>query len=127
MTLRLGAQPVLADTSVWIDHLRHGNADVALLVETDALVVHEFVIGELILGSVPRNHPMAEHLSAYPFLPTATHAEVTELVRVHRLEGSPIGWVDAHLVAASLLGRAQLLTRDRGLEKVARKLGLHPG
>jgi hypothetical protein len=36
--------------------------------------------------------------------PLASHAEVVNLVRVRRLHGRGIGWVDTHLLASCLVG-----------------------
>ncbi|MCH6547975.1 MAG: hypothetical protein IH798_05960 [Gemmatimonadetes bacterium] len=47
-----------------------------------------------------------------------------ELVRRRRLMGSGIGWVDAHLLAASLVEDVSLWTLDRSLGAVARRLGV---
>ena len=37
----------LVDTSVWIDHLRRGDAELAALLEEGMVLVHPFVIGEI--------------------------------------------------------------------------------
>ncbi len=52
----------------------------------------------------------------------ARHEEVMELVEGRQLMGTGIGWVDAHLLAASLLSRNALWTMDRSLAAVARQL-----
>lgn len=122
--LQVEARPVLADTSAWIDHLRRGNEEVSRIIEADVLVLHEFVFGELVLGALPRGHAAAEDLRAFPFLPTISHEDVVEYVRAHRLEGSGIGWTDAHLVAAAAAGGARVLTLDHALLTVVRRLDL---
>ncbi len=43
---------VLADTSVWVDHLRLGDARLAVLLEAGEIMIHAFVIGEVALGSL---------------------------------------------------------------------------
>jgi predicted nucleic acid-binding protein len=41
---------ILADTSVWVDHLRHANARMASLLKEGEIAGHTFVIEELALG-----------------------------------------------------------------------------
>jgi len=48
MSARAGL--VLADTSVWVDWLRDGSAEVDDLLEADRLAVHADVVGELAMG-----------------------------------------------------------------------------
>jgi hypothetical protein len=54
----------------------------------------------------------------------AEHEEVLGLVTSHDLAGSGVGWVDAHLLAAALIGETTLWTLDRPLAAVARRLGV---
>ena len=52
-------------------------------------------------------------------------AEVRELVERHELFGADIGYVDAQLLAATMLSTdATLWTRDRRLHPPAQRLGL---
>jgi hypothetical protein len=48
-----------------------------------------------------------------------------ELVRARKLEGSGLGWVDAHLLAAAVVGGVGLWTLDTKLALHARRLGLN--
>jgi predicted nucleic acid-binding protein len=41
---------ILADTSVWVDHLRTGNRALAELLDAGRILAHPFVIGEIALG-----------------------------------------------------------------------------
>ena len=47
-----GSEVILADTSIWIDHFRHSDAELRRIIEEDMLLCHPFVIGELALGSL---------------------------------------------------------------------------
>jgi predicted nucleic acid-binding protein len=40
----------LVDTSIWIDHFRHGDLRLAKLLDRAEVVTHPFVVGELLLG-----------------------------------------------------------------------------
>ncbi len=115
---------ILADTSVWVDHLRRGNSQLAELLEAAQVSCHRFVLGELACGNLRKRAQILEHLSRLPMVDTLAHGEVMELVRRRRLMGSGIGWVDAHLLAASLVEDVSLWTLDRSLEAIARRLGV---
>jgi hypothetical protein len=49
---------------------------------------------------------------------------VTALVETRRLAGRGIGWIDAHLLASAVVGRAAFWTLDRRLAAIAKELGL---
>jgi hypothetical protein len=50
------------------------------------------------------------------------HAEVVEFVRARKLHGRGIGWIDAHLLASTLVERCSLWTADAKLASVATEL-----
>lgn len=116
---------ILVDTSLWIDHLRSGNAGLARLLDNTEVLVHPWVIGELALGNLSRR---AEVLGLLRGLPQAAVAENDELLRFieqEALHGAGIGYVDAQLLAASrLTPDTTLWTRDKRLSAVAVRLGL---
>ena len=62
---------ILVDTSVWIDHLRHGDAELTGLLNAGQVLTHRFVIGELALGSL-QNRDIV--LGALQNLPQASDA-----------------------------------------------------
>jgi predicted nucleic acid-binding protein len=43
---------ILVDTSVWVGHLRVGEATLAAVLEAGPVLVHPFVIGELAQGGI---------------------------------------------------------------------------
>lgn len=114
----------LADTSVWVEHLRRGAAELEELLQSGEVAVHPFVIGELALGHLQRRDEILRLLDALPQTVLASQAEVLALIREHRLSGSGLGYVDAHLLASALLSGCPLLTRDRTLATQARRLGV---
>jgi len=115
---------VLADTSVWVDHWRHGNPRLARLLEQDCVVVHPFVLGEIALGRIRPRVEVLRNLQALDAPSLAEHEEVMDLVDRTPLWGRGIDWVDAHLLAAALLDRLRLWTLDRPLARVAAELGV---
>ncbi len=116
---------ILADTSVWIDHLRSGNPALAALLDTGMVLAHPFVLGEIALGHLRHRDVVLSALAALPQASVATDAEVRHFIEHHALFGRGIGYVDAHLLAAvQLTDRAQLWTSDGRLHGVAVQLGL---
>ena len=116
---------ILADISVWIDHLRAGVPALADALEQGRVLVHPFVVGELACGNLRKWREVLELLGNLPSAPTATDAEAMEFIERRALMGRGIGYIDIHLLAATALtGTARLWTRDRRLAQLAAELGL---
>jgi predicted nucleic acid-binding protein len=120
---------ILADTSVWIDHLRSGDGGLDRALTAGSILAHPFVIGEIALGQLRERKRLIETLRALPMADVATDDEVLRMIDGAKLFGRGIGYVDAHLLAAARLsGNATLWTRDRLLREAAQDLGLaHEG
>ena len=116
---------ILADTSVWIDHLRQGDADLARLLNECQVLAHPFVIGELALGSLQNRKIILDTLANLPQVFPASHDEVLHFIESQALFGKGIGFIDAHLLAAVKLTSGVLLwTRDKRLLAESARLGL---
>ena len=115
---------MLVDTSVWVHHLRHGNAQLGALLEAARVWTHPFVIGELACGNLVKRVELLGHLAVLPFVPIADHEEVLGFVDGRRLMGRGLGWIDMHLLASATLASVTLWTLDKRLATVARELGL---
>ncbi len=114
---------ILVDTSVWIDHLRAGVPKLAAALESGQVLVHPFVIGELACGTLHNRKEVLGLLGRLPHAPVATDAEVLGFIENRALMGRGIGYLDAHLLASTLLGgTVWLWTRDRRLLHVANEL-----
>jgi predicted nucleic acid-binding protein len=117
---------ILADTSVWIDHLRSGDRELKNLLVQGQIVIHPFVTAELALGSL-RNR--AKTLALLDLLPQVRIAQMNEVrltIEGRHLENRGIGLIDAHLMASVLIHPSTLLwTRDKRLRKAAAGLGIH--
>lgn len=118
---------ILADTSVWIDHLRSGDDPAfAYLLEADIVVTHPFVVGELAMGNLRERETVLGLLHDLQQAVVASHDEVMAYVSRHHLFGLGIGYVDAHLLASTRLTRgAKLWTKDKRLRIAAERLELH--
>ncbi len=109
----------LVDTSVWIDHFRGGNRRLKSMLYDDQVLTHPFIVGELACGMIRNRKEILRLLSTLPETRLADHQEVLSLVENHGLYGRGIGWVDAHLLASTLLSGAALWTFDKHLSRVA--------
>ncbi|MPY73467.1 MAG: PIN domain-containing protein [Alphaproteobacteria bacterium] len=116
---------ILVDTSVWVDHLRAGDKALAALLDAVMVLTHPFVIGELALGNLREREIVLSALSDLPHATIAMDTEVLHFIGRHALFGRGVGYVDAHLLAATrLTAGAELWTNDRRLHGVAVELGL---
>jgi hypothetical protein len=114
---------ILLDTSVWIDHLRQGDAQVASVLETGLVLSHPFVVGELACGQLKARAEILGLLAALPQALVAQEQEVLFFIERHSLMGRGIGYIDAHLLTATALTEgARLWTRDKRLDALAREL-----
>jgi predicted nucleic acid-binding protein len=114
---------ILVDTSVWVEHLRRGDAQLVDLLESNAVIMHPFVVGEIACGSLSDRALTLELLQHLPSATVADTDEIIGYIERHRLHGKGIGYVDVHLLASAAISGAKLWTRDRRLRLVAQKLG----
>lgn len=116
---------ILADTSVWVDHLRAGDDRLAELLRAGRVVGHALVNAEIALGSLRDRAGVLGLLDGLAMLPVAREDEVRVLIEARRLFGRGIGFVDAALIASCLLvPGTRLWTRDRKLDAVAADVGV---
>jgi predicted nucleic acid-binding protein len=116
---------ILVDTSVWIDHLRAGDEHLTDLLNKNQVLVHQFVIGELACGNLHNRDDILRLLNDLPLVPVASQEEVLHFVEHNKLMGRGIGFIDAHLLASTVLADTVLIwTRDERLHNTARKLKL---
>ncbi len=114
---------ILIDTSVWIDHLSREDPDLVELLNNNQVATHPMVIGELGCGNLPNREEILRHLQQLQQVSVATDDEVLFFIEQHRLVGTGIGYIDAHLLAATMFDRtAQLWTRDRRLMSMATEM-----
>jgi len=119
---------ILADTSVWIDHLRSGILEMRQHLNQGRIVIHPFVTAELALGSLRDRSETLALLDPLPQVRVAQLNEIRSLIETRRLYGLGIGVIDAHLIASVLISPPALLwTRDKRLRKIAEDLGIHAG
>ena len=114
---------LLVDTSIWVDHLRRGDAQLQDALERGQVGIHPWIIGELACGQLRQREQVLSLLGDLPQLSVATDQEVLHLIESQQLMGCGIGYIDVHLIAACLISNAKLWTRDQRLHQVAVDLG----
>ena len=111
---------VLVDTSVWIDFLRSGEHSLENLLNSNRVMMHPMIIGELACGNLQKRQSLLKLWSSLEFLPQASHEEVLYFIEHKSLMGCGIGYIDAHLLASVTLATdVQLWTRDKRLAGIA--------
>ena len=115
---------ILVDTSVWVEHLRHGLPRLATLLQEGEVMIHPWVIGELACGNLRNRSQVLDLLQGLPAAMVASDVEVLLLIEREQLMGRGIGSIDAHLLASARLSHGRLWTQDLGLAAVAQEQGL---
>jgi hypothetical protein len=114
---------ILPDTTIWIDHLNHGDPELQRRLLGNEILMHPFVAGELELGPLPNRKKTILYLDSLPRVRAAQQSEVRYMIEAHKLHNRGIGLIDAHLIAAVLLNSGtELWTRDGKLRKIAARL-----
>lgn len=111
---------ILVDTSVWVDHLRSRESNLAAALDSGQVLMHPFVLGELACGNLKNRGEVLTLLGRLPQAPTATDAEALGFIERRALMDRGIGYIDVHLLASVVLsGTARLWTWDKHLAVVA--------
>jgi predicted nucleic acid-binding protein len=115
---------ILVDTSIWVEHLRRGDATLSRLLEDGLILGHPWVAGELALGNLSSRAEVLRLLESLPQAIVASSQEVMTFIESGRLHGLGIGYVDAQLLASTrLTAPAELWTANRRLAAAAAQLG----
>lgn len=117
---------ILADTSVWIDHLRSEDENLQHHLNQGQIVIHPFIVAEIALGSLRDCTRTLTLLDLLPQVRVAQLNEIRTLIEARHLYNLGIGLIDIHLIASALIDPPTVLwTRDKPLRKTAEALGIH--
>ena len=109
---------VLVDTSIWIQHFRQSDSELMKLANEGWLVTHDFVIGELACGQLPKRSETIRDLNRLPKVPVVSHSELLHFIDRNELAGSGLSFVDMHLLASvRATAGLQLWTADKRLQQ----------
>ena len=121
---------ILPDTSVWVDHLRHGDATLTQALHDGKVIMHIMVVGELACGNLANRARQLRDWRSLPRIQDGSHEDVLTFIEFSRLMGRGIGLIDAHLLfSVSNHQGSRLWTKDNSLRTLAEELGIayHPG
>ena len=110
---------ILVDSSVWIEHLRMGSERLRSLLYDEQVLCHPFIVGELACGTLRNRQEILSMVRALPEARVAEHEEVLRFLEARHLYGRGLGWVDANLLASTLLTGCTLWTLDKPLRRAA--------
>lgn len=115
---------VLVDTSVWVYHLRQGNAELKRLLNTGQVICHQFIIGEIACGNIKNRTEILTLLRLLPMAIQAKHEEVIEFIENYKLMGRGLGYINMHLSASAKLTCVPLWTLDKKFNETNKELGI---
>ena len=116
---------IIVDTAVWIDHIRMPDAALTELLESEVVLMHPLILGEIAMGRFKNRSAFLHELAKLNEPAVATDAEVLTFIERHRLYGLGLGYIDAHiLLSARLTGDSMLWTRDKRLKAEAQAMNV---
>jgi predicted nucleic acid-binding protein len=118
---------VLVDTSVWIRFLANRPPyapELDRLLDRDEVAGHDLIHGELLIGDPGARGDLLRYYGLIHRLSPIPHADVIAFVRAKKLHGRGIGWIDAHLLASTLVASVTVWTADQQLARLANELGI---
>ncbi len=115
---------ILVDTSVWVDHFRNGNTKLEKLLNSEDVVCHPFIIGELACGNLKNRKEILSLLQSLPAVDTADNHELLLFIDNHKLAGTGLGLIDAYLLSSAMLNNVLLWTLDNKLKREADRLNV---
>jgi predicted nucleic acid-binding protein len=119
---------ILADTTIWIDHMRRHNAQMQTLLNSGQVLMHPTVVAELALGSLHDRKKTFAELDKILQVRMAPLNDVRQMIEARVLYAKGIGLTDAHLIASCLIvPGVKLWTRDTRLRAVSQALGIDAG
>jgi predicted nucleic acid-binding protein len=116
---------ILVDSSIWIDHFRKENRVLSSLLLRGAIVMHEFILGELIIGNFKNRKEILSLLDSIPKLSKLTQDEFIYFLEKNLLYGKGVGFIDIHLLGSTKLAGVKIWTLDKKLLKLAESLKLN--
>lgn len=112
----------IADTSVWIDHIRKPDVGLSTLLLERRVLVHPVILGEMSCGNFARRLEILGNLKLLPCARIASFEEAMELIESKKLYGAGLDFSDIQIIAAALLSDAGILTRDKSMLLAMKRL-----
>ena len=115
---------ILVDTSVWVDHLNETDPYLEELLSSGQVQIHPFVLGEIALGKLRKRDQLLSGLMGLQASTLVPDADAVMAIAALSLDGTGIGYIDAHLLLSARLDDAKLWTRNKRLSAQAARLGV---
>ncbi len=115
---------ILVDTSVWIDHFHHSDEDLKVLLLSNQVCIHPYILGELSCGNISNRKEVLSLLRTLRSIDLVLDEEVFILIEERKLFGQGLGFIDIHLLASAMIHQVLIWTRDKSLKRVAVELGI---
>lgn len=116
---------IVVDSSIWIDHIHHGEPDLGSLLLREHALMHPHALGEIALGNIRNRDNVMTRFLRLPVPIVAKDGHVLSLIEDEGLVATGIGYTDAHLLASALITPGgKLWTRDKRLREQAERLGV---
>jgi predicted nucleic acid-binding protein len=116
---------IVVDSSIWIDHIHHGEPHLGSLLMRDHALMHPHGLGEIALGNIRNRDQLLKRFLLLPVPNVAKEGHMLSLIENDDLVATGIGYTDAHLLASALLTPGgKLWTRDKKLHAQAERLGV---
>ena len=116
---------ILPDTNIWIDHLRSPDGNFTSLLLNKRVRLHPYVLGEIALGLQGSTRRFVTLFSEVREAVVVDRSDILSFIEARKVHGTGIGYVDAHLLASTLMtAGGKLWTRDNRLRKQAERLGV---
>ncbi|WP_256080759.1 type II toxin-antitoxin system VapC family toxin [Massilia sp. YIM B04103] len=113
---------ILVDTSIWVDHFRRRNDILINLLESDLVLTHPMIVGEIACGTLPTRTQTLRDLDLLQQAQRASFHEVQVFIEREKLYGLGCGLVDLFLLMSTLLTPGvQLWTLDKRLTIQAKR------
>lgn len=116
---------VLVDTSVWIAHFRRRDDLLAELLQSDQVLAHPLILGEIACGTPPNRDRTLRDLAHLQQVQRMSIQETVDFVERQRLFGLGCGLIDLQLLACTLISPGTTLwTWDKRLNALAERFGV---
>jgi predicted nucleic acid-binding protein len=115
---------VLADATIWLEHLRGREERLAPLLAQGEVVCHASIIGELACADLNDRAEILELLKGLPSAPEISHDEALLFMELRALAGAGLGYADVHLLASAVISKASIWTLNPGLRAAAAAMGI---
>lgn len=117
-------QALLADTSVWVAHLRGHDPAFAAELEAGHVLMHPAIMGELATLNLKDRDNLLHLMRSLPAASEASHEDVLDMLTDETTPARGLGLTDIQLLRAAQLDRARFWSRDAEVAAAADQLGL---